>query len=664
MRKTIGILAHVDAGKTTLSEQILCLAGVLRAPGRVDHQDAFMDADALERRRGITIFSGQAVFALGGNQYTLLDTPGHADFSAEMERALQVLDAAILVVSCVEGVQSHTETVWRLCREADIPVLFFLNKTDREGADVPRTLTQIAARLTADCVLMDGGAAKGVFSAQTQEEIASRDEALLEAYLEGEADEAAFVSAARCEISQRRLFPAFAGSALRGEGVDALLFGLDALVSTSYAQKESEPFSARVFRVRRDAQGNRVTHMKILSGRIGVKEEIACLTRSGEAAREKVHELRIYHGEKSRPVSSACAGEVVAATGLSSPLPGERIGDGMARSHFDTRPMLRARVLFDASVSHDAMLSMLRELEQEDPALAVNADAESGDLEVSVMGPIQLEVLSEIFAARFGLNVRFGESRILYLETIEESVMGVGHYEPLRHYAEVQLRLSPGQRGSGITFDSVCPVDTLALNWQRLIGTHVLEKAHRGVLTGAPATDIHITLITGRAHLKHTEGGDFREATYRAIRQGLMQAKSVLLEPVCRFFLSFPDEFLGRMLSDLTRLCADFEPPQSSGGVSVVEGFCPAATFMRYPPEFTAATRGRGAVSYRLSHYAPCANAQEVIERAAYNPLASLADTPDSVFCSHGAGYNVSWQDAPGMMHCAIPERPAKAFVP
>lgn len=664
MRKTIGILAHVDAGKTTLSEQMLCLAGVLRVPGRVDHRDAFMDADALERRRGITIFVGQAVYDIGQNRYTLLDTPGHADFSAEMERALQVLDAAILVVSCVEGVQSHTQTIWRLCAEAGIPVFFFLNKTDREGADVARTLAQIAARLTTDCVLMDDGAAQGAFSTALQEELASRDEALLEAYLDGSADDTAFMCAAQRAVTQRRLFPAFAGAALRGEGVDALVRGVDALLCTDYEARESDAFSARVFRIRRDAQGNRVAHMKVLSGKISVKEEVDCLSREGEIVREKIHELRVYHGEKSKAINTACAGEIVAATGLVNPMPGEKIGAVPARSHFDTRPMLRARVLFDQSIARDTMLGVLRELEQEDPALAVNADPDTGDLEVSVMGPIQLEVLTEIFAARYRMDVHFGESRILYMETIEEPVMGVGHYEPLRHYAEAQLRLSPGERGSGVTFDSICPVDTLALNWQRLIGTHVQEKVHRGVLTGAPMTDIHVTLVTGRSHLKHTEGGDFREATYRAIRQGLMRAKSVLLEPVCRFMISFPEEFLGRMLSDLTRLHADFDPPQSVGGMGVIEGFCPAATFMAYPMEFTAATRGRGAVSYRLSHYAPCRNAQEIIDKAAYNPLASLADTPDSVFCSHGAGFNVSWQDAPGMMHCPIPERPAKAFVP
>ena len=664
MNRTIGILAHVDAGKTTLSEQILYLAGVLRAPGRVDHQDAFMDADALERRRGITIFSGQAVFRLGENQYTLLDTPGHADFSAEMERALQVLDAAILVVSCVEGVQSHTETVWRLARQAGLPVIFFLNKTDREGADVSRTLFGIRSRLTGDCALLNADAAEGRFSLETKEEIAARDEALLEKYLAGTALDADFLRAARRETAQGQLFPAFAGAALRGEGVRELLRGLDALLGAGDAPQPGAPFSARVFRVRRDGQGARVAHMKVLSGSLCVKDEVESLSRAGERVREKVHELRVYSGEKYRVVQRAQAGDMVAATGLETPLPGDRVGDSPARSHFDTRPMLRARVLFSPPLSKDAVLSALRSLEQEDPALCVGADPDAGDLEVSVMGPIQLEVLSELLATRFHMRVTFGESRILYMETIAEAAIGIGHYEPLRHYAEVRLRLAPGQRGSGVTFSSVCPVDVLALNWQRLVHTHVMERTHRGVLTGAPLTDVRVTLLTGRAHLKHTEGGDFREATYRAIRQGLMGARSVLLEPICRFTLTAPEEALGRVLSDLTRLRADFDAPESAGGLVTLSGLCPAATFLRYPPEFTAATRGRGAVSFALSHYAPCANADEVIASAGYNPLASLSDTPDSVFCSHGAGFNVSWREVPNWAHCPPPEREAKPFVP
>lgn len=664
MNKTIGILAHVDAGKTTLSEQILCLAGVLRAPGRVDHQDAFMDADALERRRGITIFSGQAVFSLGDSRYTLLDTPGHADFSAEMERALQALDAAIVVVSLVEGVQSHTETVWRLLRKARIPAFFFLNKLDRPGADVGRTLRQIAARLTPDCVPLGEGAAQGRFGAAEKEEIAARDEALLESYLDGAAREADFLSAARREVAEGRLFPAFFGAALRGEGVGALLYGLDALLETQYHLAQGDPFAARVFRVRKDGQGNRVTHMKVLSGRLCVKDEVESLTRTGESVREKVHELRVYHGEKYRVAAEAMAGEVIAATGLLSALPGDRIGHLPARSQLNTRPMLRARVLFASPLTKDAVLAALRTLEQEDPALAVNADPDTGDLEVSVMGPIQLEVLTELFATRFSMPVSFGETRILYLETIGAQAVGVGHYEPLRHYAEVHLRLTPGERGSGVTFDSVCPVDVLALNWQRLIHTHVLERPHRGVLTGALLTDVRVTLLTGRAHLKHTEGGDFREATYRAIRQGLMGAKSVLLEPVCRFSLTAPEDALGRMLSDLTRLRADFDAPQTADGFVTVEGLCPAATFMRYPAEFTAATRGRGAVTFALDHYAPCHNAQEIVAESGYNPLAQLSDTPDSVFCSHGAGFNVSWREAPNWAHCPPPEREAKPFVP
>ena len=633
---SIGILAHVDAGKTTFSEQILCHAGVVRTAGRVDHGDAFLDAHPLERRRGITIYSDQAVFERDDRRFFWVDTPGHADFAAEMERAVTAVDYAVVLVSGAEGVQGHTETIWGLLNRLGIPALIFVNKTDRAGFDAAESLKDLKRRLSPDCVDM-GGYHGGGMPEVVVEAVAERDEALLDRLLAGDFDAADWLSALRGQILRRELFPVYLGSALNDVGV---LEFLDALcLLTGGIEPDEKPFDALVYKVRHDAQGGRLTFFKVLSGGAGVREEIAL--PGGERA--KLNELRLYSGVKFRPVPRAETGMLATAAGLPPVKPGEHLGAGcQQRGRFSTEPMLAASVLWNEKALPAAkLLAALRELEEEDPALNVRFTEATGGIDVDVMGPIQLEVLKQLLSDRFGMDVEFGRLRVTYLETIAAPAVGIGHYEPLRHYAEVQLRLVPGAPGSGIVFESKCHVDELALNWQRLIETHVFEKAHKGVLTGARLTDVRVELLHGRAHLKHTEGGDFRQSTYRAIRNALMYAESVLLEPICRFSLRVPRDDYGRVLGDLNRMQAVMAPPLMDGESCRLEGEAPFSEFSDYITDFMAATHGRGSLRYRLARYAPCRDADAVIEATHYDPLAD--DTPDSVFCSHGAGYVVPW---------------------
>ena len=561
MKKTIGILAHVDAGKTTFSEQVLFRMGALRSLGRVDHQDAFLDAHPIEKRRGITIFSDQAVFQAGEDTYYWLDTPGHVDFSPEMERAIDAMDYALVVVSCVEGVQSHTETVWRLLKKHQVPTFLFLNKIDRAGADPAAVVEQIRARLSPEAVCCDG-LTPDCMPDTLMESIAERDEAALDQLLQGNTDPAFYQNILIQEIRSRALFPVFSGAALSGAGVDAFLKMLLLLTRTEYAARESAPFSAKIYKIRHEKQGGRVCFFKVLSGSVQVRDEVCG---------QKITELRQYQGMKYQLTPRCSAGDLCAVPGLNGVKIGDILGANAARrDHSESEPMLQSTVTFDPPVRSDQVLRALRELEEEDPTLCVEND--SSGLSIRVMGEIQLDVLTELLQERYGLNVRFGNRRVIFLETIAEPAIGIGHYEPLRHYAEVHLRLVPGPRGSGIRFESKCHVDILGLNWQRLIETHVFEKQHRGVLTGAPLTDVTVQLLTGRAHLKHTEGGDFREATYRAIRNALMNAKSVLLEPVCAFTLRAPAELYGRLAGDMTRLRADCEPPVYAGDMVEISG--------------------------------------------------------------------------------------------
>ena len=638
MKKTIGILAHVDAGKTTFSEQVLFLTGALRTAGRVDHKDAFLDAHPIEKRRGITIFSDQAVFERNGDTYYWLDTPGHVDFSAEMERAISAMDYAIVVVSCAEGVQSHTETVWQLLKKHNVPVFIFINKIDRAGADKSAVLSQIRSRLSADAVEMDGYA-PGSLTDAVCEAIAERDEEMLNMLLDGDTDPVKFEAALKKQIKSREIFPVFSGAALTGLGVSEFVDAMCALTYTDYEKHAAEPFSARIYKIRHDPQGARICFFKVLSGEVSVRDDIGA---------GKISDLRLYQGAKHRSVPKATAGELCAAVGLAEVRVGDTIGANAGRdTAFDSEPMLQSTLEFDPPLRADEVLRALKQLEAEDPTLSVESDKTG--LSIRVMGEIQLDVLREVMKDRYNMDVRFGERRIIYMETIAEPVVGIGHYEPLRHYAEVHLRLVPGERGSGVRFESKCHVDKLALNWQRLIETHVFEKNHHGALIGAQLTDVTVQLLAGRDHLKHTEGGDFREATYRAIRQGLMSAKSVLLEPVCAFTVRAPGDMFGKITGDLTRMRANVEPPVYSGDMMEISGEATFREISGYGSSLTALTHGRGNLSYRLDHYEPARDAEEIIEKANYNPYED--DSPDSVFCAKGAGFAVNWQEVPAYAH-------------
>ena len=631
----IGILAHVDAGKTTLSEALLYRAGAIRRLGRVDHQDAFLDTDTMERQRGITIFSKQAVLELSSVRVTLLDTPGHVDFSAEMERTLQVLDCAVLVISGTDGVQGHTRTLWELLERYHVPTFLFINKMDLAGTDRDALLAHLKEKL-------DGGCVDFGDSETLAEEAAVLDEAVLERYLEtGEVSNAALSAL----IAERKLFPCYFGSALRVEGVDALLSGVE-----RYAPRPVYPadFGAKVFKITRDSQGARLTHLKLTGGTLRVKDVLT--GREGDTLwQEKADQLRLYSGAKFQSLDEAEAGAVVAVTGLSHTFPGQGLGAEPDWAGAVLQPVLTYRVeLSDGTDPHTA-LQKLRQLEEEDPQLHLVWSG--GDIHIQLMGEVQMEILQRLIRERLGMEVSFGAGTVCYRETIANAVEGIGHFEPLRHYAEVHLLLEPGEPGSGVTVTSVCPTDELNLNWQRLILTHLLEKEHCGVLTGAPVTDIKLTLLTGRAHEKHTEGGDFRQATYRAVRQGLMQAENVLLEPWYRFRLELPAEQVGRAMTDLQRMNGEVEPPETIGEDAVLTGRAPVAGLRDYGREVAVYTRGRGRLSCTPAGYFPCAEADSVIAAIGYDPERDTENPADSVFCSHGAGFVVPWEQVRSHMH-------------
>ncbi len=640
-RLVIGILAHVDSGKTTLSEAMLYRAGALRRLGRVDHRDAFLDTDALERSRGITIFSKQALLSLPEAELTLLDTPGHVDFSSEAERALQVMDYAILVISGTDGVQSHTETLWRLLERYQVPVFVFINKLDLAGADRAARMDELRRRFGSGCVDLS--------AAGSSDDLALCSEELFETITSGGTPDDAQLADA---VARRELFPCFFGAALRLEGVDELLDALQRLTRPLPGRRE---FGARIFKVTRSDSGERLTWLKVTGGELKVKAELSSRPDARRAWRGKADQLRLYSGAKFSLVSTAEPGTVCAVTGLTDSYAGEGLGFEPDAAAPALEPMLRYRVLLPAGCDETAALRQLRELEQEDPMLHVVWDEHLGEVHLQLMGEVQLEILQSLIERRFGLRVEFDEGGILYKETISARVEGVGHYEPLRHYAEVHLLLEPGEPGSGIQLGSACREDSLAANWQRLILTHLAEKAHRGALTGAPLTDVKITLVAGRAHPKHTEGGDFRQATYRAVRQGLRTAAAqgacVLLEPWYEFSLRLPQESVGRALADMPRLHAEFEPPASEGDMALISGKAPVAALRGYAREVAAYTRGRGQLSCLPGGYAPCHNTDEVIAASGYDIDADTANTADSIFCSHGAGVLVRWDEVPEHMH-------------
>ena len=659
----LGILAHVDSGKTTLSEAMLYRAGVTRRLGRVDHKDAFLDTDALEKARGITIFSKKALLTAGDTDITLLDTPGHVDFSTETERTLQVLDYAVLVVSGTDGVQSHTETLWRLLRRYHVPTFVFVNKMDLPGMERQELLAQLNRRLG------EGFVDFGAEQADRDEALALCDENLMDRMLDaGQLQDADLIPA----IARRHVFPCWFGAALKLEGVDALLDGLDRYTRSAPAL---EAFGAKVFKVSQDEQGARLTWLRVTGGELKVKAQLTG-EADGEPWAEKANQLRLYSGAKYTLTEAIGPGQVCAVTGLTKARPGEGLGAERDSDLPVLEPVLSYQVLLPEGADVHAALGKLHRLEEEEPQLHVVWNETLGEIHVQLMGEIQLEVLRSLLAERFGLAVEFGPGGILYKETITEPMEGVGHYEPLRHYAEVHLKLEPLPRGSGMQFAADCREEVLDKNWQRLVLTHLEEKQHLGVLTGSPLTDVKITLIAGRAHLKHTEGGDFRQATYRAVRQGLMLAKSQLLEPWYAFRLEVPAENIGRAMSDIQRMEGTFDPPESGEETAVLTGFAPVSTMRSYPMEVVSYTRGRGHLSLTLDGYRPCHNAQEVIAAIGYEPEHDLDNPADSVFCAHGAGFVVPWDQVRSHMHvdsgwgkstrpeqeAAVPQRRAMAY--
>lgn len=667
---SVGILAHVDAGKTTLSESILYLSGKLRKLGRVDHKDAFLDTNELERERGITIFSKQAVFDLGDTRVTLLDTPGHVDFSAEMERTLQVMDYAILVINGADGVQGHTRTLWNLLKRYQIPVFLFVNKMDQPGTDHKKIDEVLKKSLSEGCIDFgdDPGTANEGHMFETQDSfwdsLAMCDEEAMDEYLEsGMVKKDTIVRM----IAERKVFPCYYGSALKVQGVQEFLAGLERYIRTPEYVKMKAAFGAKVYKISRDASGSRLTHLKVTSGVLRVKDILMNAPDAQEHWEEKVNQIRIYSGEKYEMVQEVQAGTICAVTGLNFTYPGEGLGTERDTREPVLQPVLNYRIQLPDGCDVHAMLGNLRKLEEEDPMLRIVWNEELGEIYAQLMGEVQIEVLKRLILERFGVEVTFDTGNIVYKETIANTVEGVGHFEPLRHYAEVHLVMEPAKRGSGLILDTNCSEDVLDKNWQRLILTHLAEKEHRGVLTGSAITDMKITLAAGRAHLKHTEGGDFRQATYRAVRQGLMQAENVLLEPYYDYRLEVPAELVGRALTDIQRMSGEFEPPQTEGEMAVVTGYAPVAAMRDYQMEVTGYTRGRGRLSCTFRGYEPCQNDQEVIAAFGYDPERDLENPTGSVFCSHGAGYNVPWNEVTQHMHiesqlrkAAEPE-PAKA---
>ena len=631
----VGLLAHVDAGKTTLSESILYQSGAIRNLGRVDHQDAFLDTDEMERERGITIFSKQAVLTWKDTEITLLDTPGHVDFSAEMERVLQVLDCAVLVISGADGVQGHTETLWKLLTRYGIPVFLFVNKMDQEGTDCGKLLAELKSRFSEGCI--DFGRVE-TGAEEVIEEIAVCDEQTMEEYLEKGSVAAASI---RRLVADRKIFPCYFGSALHLQGVEELMNG----ICTYQMQKEYPAvFGAKVYKIARDGQGNRLTYLKVTGGTLKVKDVI------GENG-DKVNQIRVYSGEKYELLSEADAGKVCAVTGLAETYPGQGLGAEKDSELPILEPVLTYRIILPDDCNVHTMLRDLKLLEEEEPELHVVWIEKSQEIHVQLMGDVQIEILQRIIKERFGVLVEFGEGSIVYKETIAAPVEGVGHFEPLRHYAEVHLRLEPGERGSGMQFDSECSEDVLDRNWQRLVLTHLEEKEHKGVLTGSVITDMKITLTSGKAHLKHTEGGDFRQATYRAVRQGLKKAESVLLEPYYEFRIELPSENVGRAMTDIQNRFGKFEAPETLGEMTVLTVIAPVSTLSGYQKDVIAYTGGRGRISLTLKGYDLCHNQEEVVAARGYDSELDLANPTGSVFCAHGAGFVVDWDEVEEYMH-------------
>ncbi len=644
MYKTIGVLAHVDAGKTTFSEQVLFHTNSIQARGRVDHQDTFLDNHELERKRGITIFAEQGRMNIGDDTYTLIDTPGHVDFSPEMERAIRVMDYAIIIISAVEGVQGHTETVWQLLRKYHVPTFFFINKIDREGANVDAVMTQLRKDCSPDVLLIDEPLRADYLSSSMMEWLAERDEELLDAFLNDTLDHVQCLAQLKDMIINECAFPCFTGSALKDEGIQEFIAQLPLLTVTHFEQ--DAPFQGEVFKIRHDGH-QRLTFMKAMQGSLHVRDEFTF----GETT-EKITEIRLYNGSRFETVQQVEAGEIFAVKGLSQATIGDRIGSTTQSQPYELIPTLQAKVQYEGDQHIKEVLQIFRLLEAEEPSLRVVWQEKFQEIHVHIMGVIQLEVLVEVLQERFSLVVSFGEPQILYMETIATTVTGYGHFEPLKHYAEVHVLMEPNRRGTGITFSNACHADDLSVGNQRLVEKHLFEREHHGLLTGFPLTDVHFTLLTGRGHNEHTSGGDFREATFRALRQGLEQAQNVLLEPYYRFKMKASNDFIGRMMTDIQQAAGTFDDPILTETDVVLTGRAPVATLMSYSTTFAAYTNGKGALTLQFDGYDVCHNPEKVIAQIGYDKNADPEYSSSSIFCAKGKGYSVPWHEAQAAMHC------------
>ncbi len=645
VKTVIGILAHVDAGKTTLSEALLYNAGITKALGRVDKGNAYLDTDELEKQRGITIFSKQAEFIWKDLEVTLVDTPGHVDFSAEMERTLQILDYAILVISASNGVQSHTRTLWELLKMYKVPTIIFVNKMDMPDTDKALLLSELKSKLDDSCIDFTD-----IQEVMSNEEVAMTNESLMEEFLScGKID----IEDIKRGISDREIFPCHFGSALKNDKIIDLLDGLNTYIDE---KKYPDKFSAKVYKINRDSQGNRLTYIKVTGGVLRVKDII-------DDSEEKINQIRIYSGDKYRTANEIYSGEVCAVTGLTKTYSGENLGIENDNNDVILEPVLMYRVVLPQEIDAAMMLPKLKQLEEEDPTLAIKWNEDLKEIQVCLMGEVQIEILKKLVLDRFKVAIEFDQGNVVYKETISNTVEGVGHFEPLRHYAEVHLRLEPGEIGSGLTFETECSEEILAKNWQRLILTHLQEREHKGVLTGSGITDMKITLVSGRAHLKHTEGGDFRQATYRAVRQGLKMAQSVLLEPYYDFRLEIPTEMLGRAMTDIERIYGKINPPENYGEYSVITGYAPVVTMRKYREDIAAYTKGQGKITCTLKGYLPCHNQKEIVEDYGYDSEADTFNPTGSVFCAHGAGFYVSYDKVYEYMHIGLENQPDKEYV-
>lgn len=649
MNKTIGILAHVDTGKTTFSEQLLYHTNTIKERGRVDHKDTFLDSHDIEKERGITVFADQGKFSYQNSTYYLIDTPGHVDFSPEMERAIQVMDFCIVMISAVEGVEGHTETIWQLLRKHNIPTFFFINKTDRDGADPARVLTDIHDQLSIDVCDITSNLHHGEMQETLIEFIAERDETLFETYIETGYDKEIWLATCKKMIKANKLFPSAYGSALKDEGIIEFLDQLELLTETHYDKQV--PFAGRVYKIRYDENGNRVTFIKALSGALRVRDQVS-YGDENHPIFEKVTQLRIYNGEKFEQINEVRAGEIAAVVGLSAAKIGDGLGQLRERTLFEMVPTLKSKVSFNSAIPIKDMLSCFRILEAEDPSLQIIWDEHFQDIHIHVMGKIQLEVLEKIVKMRFDYSVSFATPEILYKETVETTVTGYGHFEPWKHYAEVHLNIEPAPRGTGISFDNQCHANDLSIGNQNLVRQHVFECEHHGLLTGSALTDVKITLLTGRGHNQHTKGGDFREATFRALRQGLEQAENLLLEPYYEFTIKVDLEHIGRVMADIQQAHGTFSPTETIGDKAILTGTVPVATFMDYQTTFVSFTHGKGVLNLRHGGYNRCHNAEEVISRINYQKDADPAYSSSSIFVAKGGTTNViPWYEAKAAMH-------------